>query len=191
MNNKNIINFVAKLIMLYSVLLGPIYTFFSFTSPIIPEYYYSWFMNIEMIATYTTMSFIIFVFVFLLTIRYIEKISNKLTVLISLMITSLILIYLAVGSMLEIYIILTILSGALFGFTIPVTMKFIAEDVFLGQETNTKVITTLIIVGLYIIVSFLIFNYFGLIYWRLIYLITGIIMVIFTFILAKFTAKES
>jgi len=148
-------------------------------------------MTINMIANYTTISFIAFVITFLLSIRYLDKISNNVTVLISLMITSLILIFLAAGTVLEIYITLTIVSGALSGFTIPVTMKFIASDVFLGQETRIKAMTSLIIMMAYIIVSFLMFNYFGLIYWRLIYLITGIIIIIFAFLIAKFTIKES
>ncbi|MFW9781237.1 MAG: hypothetical protein ACFFFB_03030 [Candidatus Heimdallarchaeota archaeon] len=190
MNQKNIYYFVFKLLISFSVLLGPIYSFISFASLNIPEYYYSWFMPVSMIALYTSISFIVFIFIFLICTRFIDKLSNTITVLLSLVITGLTLIYLASTYILEIYILITILSGALFGFTIPVTLKFISKNVFLGQESRVKIITTLIIVIANILIPYLIFNSYGLIYWRLIYLVTGIILVIFTFVLIKFTSKD-
>lgn len=190
MNQKNIFYFIFKLLISFSVLLGPIYSFMSFTSLTIPEYYYSWFMPVSMIAAYTSISFIVFIFIFLISTRFVEKLSNTITVLLSLVVTGLTLIYLASTYILEIYILVTILSGVLFGFAIPVTLKFISKNVFVGQESRVKIFTTLAILIAYILVPYLLFNTYGLIYWRLIYLVTGIILVIFAFILTKFTSED-
>lgn len=190
MTQKNIIYFVIKLILSFSVLLGPIYSFNSFISLYVPEYYYSWFMSVSMIATYTTISVIIFIFTFLVCTRYVEKLTSTLTVLLGLVVTGITLIYLATTYSLEIYILVTILSGALFGFTIPITLRFISQNIYLGQESRIKLISTLVILISYVVIPYLLFDFLGILYWRLIYLVSGIILVIFTFILTAFTSKE-
>ncbi|MFX1498633.1 MAG: hypothetical protein ACFFBH_14005 [Promethearchaeota archaeon] len=170
--------------MLSSVIMGPIYAFISFASIGIPEYYYSWYISIITTANYTAISFILFIIIFMISIRYAEKLSNIFTVLLSLVITGITLIYFAVTPYLDLYIILTIISGALFGFTIPITLKFTARNLFIGQENRIKVISTIVIILSYILIPFLMFSFFGLVYWRTIYLVSGIIMVVFTFFIA-------
>lgn len=190
MNQKNIFYFVIKLILSFSVLLGPIFSFNSFISVYIPEYYYSWFMPVSMIASFTSISFIIFIFTFLICTRYVEKLTSTLSVLLGLVITGISLILLGTTYLLDIYILITILSGVLFGFTIPITLKFISQNIYLGQERRIKLISTFIIVISYIVIPYILFNFLGLLYWRLIYLVTGVILVIFTFVLTTFTSKD-
>ncbi len=181
MDIKNITKQTIDIISVFSVLLLPIYIITAFISPLIPEFYYSWFLDNNLQADYSTISFILFFVVFLVSFKFKDKIQNTLIFILTLLISAFILVFFAIAWRSEHYIILTIISGPFIGFTIPVMYEFSLNNIFPRQESRINIIISLVIFLGFLIYSFIIFNFFGLYYWRLIYIITGGSLIIASF----------
>lgn len=190
MDRKNILKFSLKMAMIFSILLGPLYSVISFIFTQIPEFYYSWDLTGVIMADYTSISFIMFFIVFLITFKFMERITNTLSVILSFLASGFILIYIALSWTLDVYLILMLISGPLFGFTIPVIFKYTTKNIFPKQESRINRLTTLGVLVVFLLFSFIIFYFVGVLYWRLIYIITGILILISTFFIAKMKTTE-
>ncbi|MFW9946451.1 MAG: hypothetical protein ACFFDX_06430 [Candidatus Odinarchaeota archaeon] len=173
MNIKNITKHTINIISVFSVFLLPFYLITAFLLPLIPEHYYSWFISNNLIADYSTISFILFFVVFLISFKFKEKIQNTLIFIITLLISAFLLIFFTLTWRSEQYIILTIISGPFSGFSISVMYEFSLNNIFPKQENRTNVIICLVVFLGLLLYSYIIFNIFGLYHWRLIYGITG------------------
>ncbi|MFX0020175.1 MAG: hypothetical protein ACFFAK_12765 [Promethearchaeota archaeon] len=181
MNIKNISKHTINIISVFSVLLLPFYMITAFILPLIPEYYYSWYLSNLLIADYSTISFILFIVVFLVSFKFKEKIQSTLIFMVTLLISAFLLIFFSITWRSEHYIILTIVSGPFCGFSIPTMYEFSLNNIFPKQENRTNVIISLVVFLGFLIFSFVIFNFLGLYYWRLIYIITGGSLIIASF----------
>ena len=181
MNIKNILKNTINIISVFSILLLPFYIITAFILPLIPEFYYSWYLSNLLIADYSTISFILFIVVFLISFKFKEKIQNSMIFILNLLISGFLLIFFSITWRSEHYIILTIISGPFCGFSIPIMYEFSLNTIFPKQENRTNVLISLIVFLGFLIFSFVIFNFFGLYYWRLIYVITGGSLIIASF----------
>jgi len=181
MDIKNITKQTIDIISVFSVLLLPIYIITTFISPLIPEFYYSWFLGNILQADYSTISFILFFVVFLVSFKFKNKIQNTLIFILTLLISGFLLVLFSITWRSEYYIILTIISGPFIGFAIPVMYEFSLNNIFPRQENRTNIIISLVVLLGFLIYSFIIFNFLGLYYWRLIYIITGGLLIVASF----------
>ena len=181
MDIKNITKHTIDIISVFSVLLLPIYIITAFMLPLIPEFYYSWYLSNFLIADYSTIGFILFFVVFLLSFKFKEKFQNTLIFIGTLLISAFLLIFFSITWRSEHYIILTIISGSFSGFSIPVMYEFSLNNIFPRQEKRINIIISLVVFLGFFIYSFIIFNFMGLYYWRLIYVITGGSIIIASF----------
>lgn len=181
MNIKNISKQTINIILVFSVLLLPFYIITAFILPLIPEFYYSWYLSNILIADYSTISFILFFVVFIVSFKFKEKFQNSLIFILNLLISAFLLIFFSITWRSEHYIILTIISGPFSGFSITVMYEFSLNNIFPKQENRTNLIISLVVFLGFLLFSFIIFDYLGLYYWRLIYLITGGSLIIVSF----------
>lgn len=181
MNIKNISKHTINIISVFSVLLLPFYIITAFLLPLIPEFYYSWYLSNLLIADFSTVSFILFFVVFIISFKFKDKIQNTMIFILILLISAFLLIFFSITWRSEHYIILTIISGPFCGFSIPVMYEFSLNNIFPKQENRTNIIISLVVFLGFLIFSFIIFNFFGLYYWRLIYVITGGSLIIVSF----------
>lgn len=186
-NIKNITKQTINIISVFSVLLLPIYIITAFIMSLIPEFYYSWYLSNILQADYSTIGFILFFVIFLVSFRFKEKIQNNLIFILILPISAIFLILFSLTWRSEHYIILTIISGPFIGFSIPVTFEFSRNNIFPRQENRINLIISLIVFLGFLIYSFIIFNYLGQFFWRLIYIITGGAIIIASFYISIIT----
>jgi hypothetical protein len=181
MDIKNITKHTINIISVFSVLLLPFYMITAFLLPLIPEFYYSWYLSNFLIADYSTISFILFFVVFLVSFKFKEKIQNTLIFILTVLISAFLLISFSLTWRSEHYIILTIISGPFSGFSIPVMYEFSLNKIFPRQQSRINIIISLVVFFGLFIYSLIIFNFIGLYYWRLIYVITGGLVIIASF----------
>lgn len=185
MVSKAFLNYNLKLIILFSVVLNPIYNLLSFISPSIPEYYYSWFISTSVVADFSTLGFIAFFITLVLAYIFVEKITNDITVVLTTLLTGLFLLLISFTTIFELYFLLIIIGGALSGLALPIIFEFIIKNIYPEQESRINSLSTLTIFLGFIGVSFLLFWLFGMLYWRYIYLITALLIILASFYVAK------
>ncbi|MGB5910276.1 MAG: hypothetical protein WBH31_03670 [Promethearchaeia archaeon] len=181
MDIKNISKQTIDIISVFSVLLLPFYMISAFILPDIPEFYYSWYLSNFLIADYSTISFILFFVVFVVSFKFKEKTQNTLIFILTLLISAFLLIFFSITWRSEHYIILTIISGPFSGFSTTVMYEFSLNNIFPRQENRTNIIISLVVILGLLLYSFVIFNFLGLYYWRLIFVITGGSLIIASF----------
>ncbi len=181
MDIKNIIKHTINIISVFSVLLLPFYMITAFILPLIPEFYYSWYLSNFLIADYSTISFILFFVVFLVSFKFKEKIHNTTIFIITVLISAFLLIFFSLTWRSEHYIILTIISGPFSGFSISVMYEFSLNKIFPRHQSRINIMISLAVFFGLFIYSLIIFNFMGLHYWRLIYVITGGLVIIASF----------
>jgi MFS family permease len=185
MNRKINYKFIIQLVSVFSVLLVPIYYAITFISAIVPEYYYSWDFSNVIEANYTSLAFVLFFAVFLVGFKYMEKITNSNTLILSMLLASISSITMAFTSDYDHYFIIMVCNGVWLGISIPIVYQFLPNIVPAEDPIKKNYITIIAVFLGMIIVASILFISVGTLYWRLIYIITGGIQIAASIYVAK------
>lgn len=175
MNNMEkliILKFFIPFAVLASIFSGPIYNLLMFLNPEILESQWSIFVYNIPIANLMALSFILFSIIFLISIRFVDKIAKEPLIIAAIIIIGYCSIFASLLWTWEIIILVFLITSSLLAYLIPTLIRFTSNKIQ-NKGMHSKLIFP-ISSFIWVVISFALFFNNGDA-WRILYLVTGII----------------
>ena len=163
--------------ILSSVFIGPVYNILIFLNTHILESHWSIFIDDVAFANLMALSFIAFSLIFIISIRFVEKITKEPLIITGILIIAFSCIYAGLTWVWEIVILAFIITSSTIAFLIPVIIKYTSDKIEKKYENRRYKFVLPISTLLWIMISFALFTYIGDA-WRLLYFVAGGINII-------------
>ncbi|GAH04374.1 unnamed protein product, partial [marine sediment metagenome] len=167
--------FIIPFVILSSIFVGVVFNFLSFFNPEIVNNDGSWFITPVRFADLLAITFIIFTFILLTTIQFIDKIARDSTLIICVILTGFSLIYISFSWNWQTYFINFLITGVGFGFIFPIIIRLMNRVLPSDRSKNPYLIFFFLTIVMWVISFGLIFMLIGVRFWRLLYFIVGTI----------------
>ncbi|MBA7517887.1 hypothetical protein ES705_09943 [subsurface metagenome] len=167
--------FIIPYVILSSIFVGVVFNFLSFFNPEIVNNDGSWFITPVRFADLLAITFIIFTFILLTTIQFIDKIARDSTLIICVILTGFSLIYISFSWNWQTYFINFLITGVGFGFIFPIIIRLMNRVLPSDRSKNPYLIFFFLTIVMWVISFGLIFMLIGVRFWRLLYFIVGTI----------------
>lgn len=174
MTRQIFMRFLIPFVILSSIFVGVVFNFLSFYNPEIVDNVGSWFITPVRFADLLAITFIIFTFILLTTIKFIDKIARDSTLIICVIFTGFSLIYTSFSWNWQIYFINFLITGVGIGFIFPIAIKLMIR-VLPSDRSNTPNLIFFLLIVIWVISFGYIFMQIGVRFWRLLYIIVGTI----------------
>ncbi len=178
METHAIFKFFIPIAILASIFLGPAYNFLIFLNTHILESHWSIYVNDITFATLMALSFILFSVLFIISMKFVEKLAQEPLIILSIIIIAFSSVFAGLIWEWEIVVLTFIMSSAALAFLIPVVIKYTSDIVQKEYENRRYILILPISSLLWICISLLLFAILGETSWRLLYFISGGINII-------------
>ena len=165
--------FIIPFVILSSNFVGVVLNFLSFYNPEIIDNVGSWFITPIRFADLLAITFIIFTFILLTTIKFIDKIARDSTLIICVIFTGFSLIYTSFSWNWQIYFMNFLLTGVGLGFIVPIIIRLMNRVLPSDQSKIPYSIFFLLTIVIWVISFGFIFTQIGAKFWRLLFIIVG------------------
>ena len=173
MTRQIFMRFIIPWVFLSSIFVGAVFNFLSFMNPEIIDYTGTWFITAIRFSDLLAITFILFAFILLVTIKFIDKIARTSTLIICVIITGFSLIYTSFTWNWQIYFMNFLLTGVGIAFILPIIIRLMIR-VFPSDRSKTPyLIFFLLTIVMWVIISGFIFMLIGVKFWRLLFIIVG------------------
>ena len=169
--------FLIPTAILSSVFIGPAYNLLIFLNTHILESHWSIFIDDAAFANLMALSFIMFSLIFIISIKFVEKITKEPLIITGIIIIAFSCIYAGLTWVWEIVILAFIITSSTIAFLIPVIIKYTSDKIEKKYENGLSKFVLPISTLLWIMISFALFTYIGDA-WRLLYFVAGGINII-------------
>ena len=167
--------FMIPWVILSSIFVGVILNFLSFMYPQIIDYVGSWFITTLSFSDLLSITFIVFTIILLTTIKFIDKIANRTTLIICVILTGFSLIYTSLSWNWQIYFLNFLITGIGIGFIFPIIIRLMIR-VLPSDQSKTRYLIFFLLTTVIWVISFgFIFMLIGVRFWRLLFIIVGTI----------------
>lgn len=175
MNRQLIVKFIIPVLILSSIFVGIVFNFLSFINPTIVDYVGSWFITSLSFSDLLAITFIVFTIILLITIKFIDKIAHKSTLIICVVLTGFSLIYTSFSWNWKIYFLNFLITGVGIGFILPIFIRIIIRALPSDWSNGPYLIFLLLTIVILLISFGFIFMLIGVKFWRLLFIIVGTI----------------
>jgi len=175
MTRQIFMRFIIPFVILSSFFVGVVFNFLSFYNPEIVDNVGSWFITPVRFADLLAITFIIFTFILLTTIKFIDKIARDSILIICVIFTGFSLIYTSFSWNWQIYFINFLITGVGIGFIFPIIIRLMIRVLPTDQSKTPYLIFFLLTIVMWVISFGYIFMQIGVRFWRLLYIIVGTI----------------
>ena len=175
MTRQIFMRFIIPCVILSSIFVGVVFNFLSFINPGIVDNDGSWFITPVRFADLLALTFIIFTFILLTTIKFIDKIARDSTLIICVILTGFSLIYASFSWNWQIYFINFLITGVVIGFIFPIIIKLMIRVLPSDRSSTPYLIFFLLTVVMWVISFGFMFMLIGVRFWRLLFIIVGTI----------------
>jgi len=172
MEKLTILKLFIPIAILSSIFSGPFYNLLLFLNPNVLESHWSIFVYTIPIANLMALSFILFSTIFIVTVRFLDKMTKEPLIISAIIIIGYSSIFAGLLWTWEIVILVFLISGSLLAYLIPVLIRFTSNK--LQKESNRSKLIFPISSVIWILISFGLFFTYGDA-WRIFYFVTGII----------------
>lgn len=169
--------FLIPTAILSSVFIGPAYNLLIFLNTHILESHWSIFIDNIAFANLMALSFILFSLIFIISIKFVEKITKEPLIIAGIIIIAFSCIYAGLTWVWEIVILAFIITSSTIAFLIPVIIKYTSDKIEKKYENRRYKFVLPISTLLWIMISFALFAFIGDA-WRLLYFVAGGINII-------------
>lgn len=175
MTRKIFMRFIIPYGILSSIFVGVVFNFLSFMNPGIVDNVGSWFITPVRFSDLLAITFIIFTFTLLTTIKFIDKIARTSTLVICVILTGFSLIYTSFTWNWQIYFMNFLLTGIGIGLILPIIIRLMIRVLPSDRSKNPYLIFFLLTTVVWVVSSGFIFVLLGVRFWRLLFIIVGTI----------------
>ena len=175
MTRQIFMRFMIPFVILSSNFVGVVLNFLSFYNPEIVNNSGSWFITPVRFADLLAITFIIFTFILLMTIKFIDKIARDTILIICVILTGFSLIYISFSWNWQTYFINFLITGVGIGFIFPIIIRLMIRVLPTDQSKTPYLILFLLTIVMWVISFGYIFMQIGVRFWRLLYIIVGTI----------------
>ncbi len=173
MTRQIFMRFIVPWVILSSIFVGSAFNFLSFMNPGIIDNVGSWFITPVRFSDLLAITFIIFTFILLTTIKFIDKIARTSTLIICVILTGFSLIYTSFTWNWQIYFMNFLLTGVGIGFILPIIIRLMIRGLPSDRSKTPYLIFFLLTIVIWVISSGFIFMLIGVKYWRLLFIVVG------------------
>lgn len=172
MEKQTILKFIIPIAVLSSIFSGSVYNLLVFLNANILESHWSIFVYPLPFANLMALSFILFSIIFIVSIRFVDKIAKEPLMISAIIIIGFSCIFASLVWIWEIIILVFLITSSLLAYLIPVLIRFTSNKIQnkIGRSKLIFPISSLI----WILISYTLFFYTGEA-WRTLYFVTGII----------------
>jgi len=174
MQKLTILKFFVPIAIITSIFSGPVYNLLIFLNVRILETQWGIYYDTVLFANLMALSFILFTLIFIISIRYVDKILKEQIIILGMLLIGFCCIFASLIWGWEIIILVFLVSSISMSFLIPMMIKYTSNIVQKNYENKRYLLALPVSVLCWIIVSFILFNAFG-VHWRFLFVITGII----------------
>ncbi len=175
MNRQIFMRLIIPWVFLSSIFVGVGLNFLLFIYPEIIDYFGTWLISDIRVSDLLAITFIIFTFILLITVKFIDKIAHRSTLIICVIITGFSLIYTGFAWNWQIYFMNFLLTGVGIGFIVPIFIRLMNRVLPSDQRKIPYSIFFLLTIVIWVISFGFIFTLIGAKFWRLLFIIVGII----------------
>lgn len=169
--------FLIPTAILSSVFIGPAYNLLIFLNTHILESHWSIYIDNVEFANLMALSFILFTLIFIISSKFVEKLTKEPLIITGIIIIAFSCIYAGLTWVWEIVILAFIITSSTIAFLIPVIIKYTSDKIEKKYENKLSKFVLPISTLLWIMISFALFTYIGDA-WRLLYFVAGGINII-------------
>ncbi len=169
--------FLIPTAILSSVFIGPAYNLLIFLNTHILESHWSIYIDNVAFANLMALSFILFTIIFIISSKFVEKLTKEPLIITGIIIIAFSCIYAGLTWVWEIVILAFIITSSTIAFLIPVIIKYTSDKIEKKYENKLSKFVLPISTLLWIMISFALFTYIGDA-WRLLYFVAGGINII-------------
>ncbi|UCC19821.1 MAG: hypothetical protein JSV62_00655 [Promethearchaeota archaeon] len=180
MQKQLIYKFFIPFAFLASVFSGPVYNLLVFLNTNILESHWSIYVNNYVFANVMALSFILFTAIFIVTIKYIEKLIIEPLMIAAIIVLGYCCIFLGLTWVFEIVILTFMISGCTLAYLIPTLTKFASDKIGKLSDDNRIKYTFPLSSLIWVIITFALFSSLGE-SWRIIYFVIGAINIVSSF----------
>jgi len=170
-------------VFLSSIFVGVGFNFLLFIYPEIIDYFGTWFISDIRFSDLLAITFIIFTFILLITVKFIDKIAHRSTLIICVIITGFSLIYTSFAWNWQIYFMNFLLTGVGIGFIVPIIIRLMNRVLPSDQSKIQYSIFFLLTIVIWVISFGFIFTQIGAKFWRLLFIVVGSINIFSSFLI--------
>jgi len=180
MQKQMIYKFFIPIAFLASIFSGPVYNLLVFLNTSILESHWSIYLDPIVFANVLAISFILFAVIFLISIKYIEKVLKEPLIILAIIVIGFCSIFVGLTWVFDIIFLSYIISGSAFAYLIPTLAKYTTDKIQNVSEDNRIKLVFPVSSLIWIIISFALFFTFGA-SWRFLYFVFGTINIISSF----------
>jgi len=173
MTRQIIMRFMIPWVFLSSIFVGVVFNFLSFMYPGIIDNIGSWFSTAIRFSDLLAITFIIFTFILLTTIKFIDKITSTSTLIICVILTGFSLIYTSFTWNWPIYFMNFLLTGVGIGFILPIIIRLMFRVLPSDRSKSPYLIIFLLTIVMWVISFGFVFMLIGVKFWRLLFIVVG------------------
>jgi len=175
MEKQTIIKLILPIALISSIYSVVIYNILVFTSPKSLETHYSFFLTSSTFTTAATLTFILFLVTLIISIKYLDKITNQQIIIAFSIIVGFCSILAGISWFIEIFFLDFILVGVLIAYLTPAVNKFTSDKINSEYKNDNYLYILPVSIVIWILISWIFFTLYGETIWRFLYIITGII----------------
>ena len=153
METQTIFKFFIPIAILTSIFLGPAYNLLLFLNTHIIEFHWSIYVNDVAFANLMALTFILFSVLFIITMKFVEKLTQEPLIIIGIIVISFSSVYAGLIWVWEIIILTFIMTSATLAFLIPVVIKYTSDIIQEEYEDERYILVLPIGALLWIFVS--------------------------------------
>ena len=183
MNRQIFMRLIIPWVFLSSIFVGVGFNFLLFIYPEIIDYFGTLFISDIRFSDLLAITFIIFTFILLITVKFIDKIAHRSTLIICVIITGFSLIYTSFAWNWQIYFMNFLLTGVGIGFIVPIIIRLMNRVLPSDQSKITYSIFFLLTIVIWVISFGFIFTLIGAKFWRLLFIVVGSINIFSSFLI--------
>jgi len=185
MTRQIFMRFIIPWVFLSSIFVGACFNFLSFMYPKIIDKVGTWFITAIRFSDLLAITFIIFTFILLMTIKFIDKIARTSTLIICVILTGFSLIYTSFTWNWQIYFMNFLFTGVGIGFIVPIIIRLMNRVLPSDQSKTPYTIFFLLTIVIWVISFSFIFMLIGVKFWRLLFIVVGSINIFSSILILK------
>jgi MFS family permease len=185
MEKLTLVKFFLPVILISSLILGPFLNLLTFLNTWVLETHWSIYINDIAFANLMTLSFILFTIVFILAMRFVEKLANDTFITIAIIVIGFSCIFAGLIWNWQMVFLVFVITSISLGFLIPTVTKY-TSDIFHKKFENPRVVLVFPIgIFIWILIYLILFITMGS-SWRMLFFVGGIINILSSFVLVFF-----
>lgn len=146
----------------------------------------SWFITTIRFADLIALTLITSTIIILVTVNFIDKMASKMSFIVAIIFTGFCFIYAGLTWNWQFYFVTFFLSNIGIGFLIPISMRLIVQVLPSDKRRLNNLIFLISCIVGWVFIPALIFIALAIQFWRYIYITTGIISIISSFLIVSF-----